>query len=115
MLGFIFARFGATVLAANDADELVALAMQNEYELALVDLDLARGAPQDLVRKLHQLQPGMTTAITYTYATPETLVALRADASGIVLLPKPFALADVRRLLRQSSGSEESCLRVSSS
>ena len=100
MMRFMLAPFGAQIVTATDADQIVALAEQHESAIAFIDLGLAQGNVLALSRQLRRLAPEMTIVMMYAYATQEELAGLRGQGN-LVLLPKPFELSEIKEIVRR--------------
>jgi two-component system response regulator GlrR len=96
---------GYQVEVASEIEEAKALAVRNEYELAILDLKLPGGNGIDLMKSIHQVDPELPVIILTAYATIESAVeAMKAGAYKY--LKKPF---NYRELLSQiKSGIEKS-------
>ncbi len=99
---------GYQVEAASDIKEAKDLAVRNEYELAILDLKLPGGNGIDLMKSIHERDPGLPVIILTAYGTIESEVeAIKEGAYKY--LKKPF---DYRELLFQiRNGIEKSNLK----
>ena len=99
---------GYQVEAASEIEAARDLAVRNEYELAILDLKLPDGNGIDLMKSIHETDPGLPVIILTAYGTIESAVeAIKAGAYKY--LKKPF---DYRELLFQiRHGIEKSNLK----
>ena len=101
------------VAEAGDGPAALALLARGPYDVALLDLRLAREAGLELLPALLRVAPGLPVVVVTAYATIETAVeAMRRGA--VDYLPKPFtpdqlrlAFDRVARLRRLESRVEE--------
>ena len=98
---------GYQVEVASEIESAKALAVRNEYELAILDLKLPDGNGIDLMKSIHEVDPDLPVIILTAYGTIESAVeAMRAGAYKY--LKKPF---NYRELLFQiKNGIEKSQL-----
>ena len=98
---------GYQVEVASEIEAAKALAVRDEYELAILDLKLPDGNGIDLMRSIHEVDPDLPVIILTAYGTIESAVeAMKAGAYKY--LRKPF---DYRELLFQiRDGIEKSHL-----
>ena len=99
---------GYQVEVASEIEAAKYLAAINEYELAILDLKLPDGNGIDLMKSIHEVDPGLPVIILTAYGTIESAVeAMKAGA--YIYLKKPF---DYRELLFQvKNGIEMANLR----
>jgi two-component system, response regulator RegA len=84
------------LLVASARDEAVKLAMEEQPELAVVDLRLGGESGIDVIRELKRVQPEIQIALCSGYLSVATaVVAVRAGAD--VVLFKPVSLKEVLR------------------
>jgi len=96
--------------AANSAQGLELLS-HRQYDLAFLDLRLAREQGLDLLPELLRLAPGLHVVVITAYATIETAVeAMRRGAFDY--LPKPFTPDGLRVALDRSAGVRRLAARV---
>jgi NtrC-family two-component system response regulator AlgB len=89
---------GHRVTEAGDGAEAQALLAHTWFDVALLDLRLAREQGLDLLPILLRLAPGLSVVVMTAYATIETAVeAMRRGA--IDYLPKPFTPDQLRLVL----------------
>ena len=100
MMRFMLAPFGAQVVTATDADQILALAERHESGIAFIDLGLAHGNALALSRQLRRLAPEITIVMMYAYATQEELAGI-CGQGNLVLLPKPFELSEIKEIVRR--------------
>ncbi|MCY2995164.1 MAG: sigma-54 dependent transcriptional regulator [Planctomycetota bacterium] len=107
---------GHRAVEARDGVQAVELLGRQPFEMALLDLRLAREHGLELLPRLLSLAPGLCVVIVTAYATIETAVeAMRRGAFDY--LPKPFTpdqlraildrIAQLRRLESQVADLEE--------
>lgn len=84
-------RQGATVETARDAHEAIALARQNAYSAALVDIRLPDLDGYETYRRLREVQPGVPVILMtgFGYDPTHSIVKARQDGLRTVLY-KPF-------------------------
>jgi DNA-binding NarL/FixJ family response regulator len=92
------------VVAAARRDEALALVLQREFDLALIDLGLPDGSGVDVVAALHQAQPRALPVVVTIYDDDEHLFpALQAGAFGYLLKEQPKDVL-VAQLVRMTQG-----------
>jgi len=98
---------GYQVEVASEIKAAKDLAVRNEYELAILDLKLPDGNGIDLMKSIHEVDPGLPVIILTAYGTIESAIeAMKAGAYKY--LKKPF---DYRELVFQiRNGIEKSNL-----
>jgi two-component system response regulator GlrR len=99
---------GYQVEAASDIQAAKDLAVRNEYELAILDLMLPGGNGIDLMKSIHETDPGLPVIIITGYWTNGGAIEAMKEGAYIYL-KKPF---DYRELLFQiRNGIEKSNLK----
>ena len=99
---------GYQVEAASDIEAAKDLAVRNEYELAILDLKLPGGSGIDLMKSVHEIDPGLPVIILTAYGTIESAIEAMKEGAYIYL-KKPF---DYRELLFQiRTGIEKANLK----
>jgi two-component system response regulator GlrR len=99
---------GYQVEAASDIEAAKDLAVRNEYELAILDLKLPGGSGIDLMKSVHEIDPGLPVIILTAYGTIESAIEAMKEGAYIYL-KKPF---DYRELLFQiRNGIEKANLK----
>ena len=93
---------GYSVVTAENTEDALAMAHENAFDLALVDLKLGDGCGIELMKMLHQINPEIPIIILTAHGTVNT--AVEAMSKGAYsFIEKPF---DHQNLLSQI----ESCL-----
>ena len=91
---------GYTVADAGTVAEAINLAKENDFQVAICDVQLPDGDGIDLLRRLHQLNPAMFVLIITAYATVEN--AVEAFQSGAFdFLVKPVIFDDLHNKLER--------------
>jgi two-component system response regulator GlrR len=99
---------GYQVEAASDIEAAKDLALRNEYELAILDLNLPGGNGIDLMKSIHEMDPDLPVIIMTGHGTIESEVKAMKEGAYI-FLKKPF---DYRVLLFQiRNGIEKANLK----
>src|SRR5205085_8367178 len=89
---------GHRVTDARDGAQALEMLGRRPFDVALLDLRLAREQGLDLLPELLRLAPGLCVVIVTAYATIETAVeAMRRGAFDY--LPKPFTPDQLRLVL----------------
>jgi DNA-binding NtrC family response regulator len=89
-----FHQHGVTVIAAADAEEALAKAAHNRFDVALLDLHLPGLSGIDLLARLKERQPELEAIMLTAHGSLETAVeAMKRGAYDY--LAKPFHLADL--------------------
>jgi DNA-binding NarL/FixJ family response regulator len=88
---------------AENGDRAVALAEQEQPELALVDYRMPRLGGSELVRRLKETSPAIQVAV-YTAEADDGLVAAVLDAGAGAVVLKEAPLSDVVRALTSILG-----------
>jgi NtrC-family two-component system response regulator AlgB len=102
---------GHRVSEAGDSAQALELLGHRQFDLALLDLRLARERGLDVLPELLRLAPGLHVVIVTAYATIETAVeAMRRGAFDY--LPKPFTPDSLRVVLDRSARVRQLTTRV---
>src|SRR5437762_1856108 len=89
---------GHRVAEARDSDQAQELLGHGQFDVAFLDLRLAREQGLDVLPALLRLAPGLPVVVVTAYATIETAVeAMRRGAFDY--LPKPFTPDQIRLVL----------------
>jgi NtrC-family two-component system response regulator AlgB len=92
---------GHHVTEARDGSQALELLGHHLFDLAFLDLRLARDQGLDLLPELLRLSPGLDVVVMTAYATIETAVeAMRRGA--LDYLPKPFTPDQIRLVLNRA-------------
>lgn len=87
----LLGREGATVEAARDAHEAIALARQTPYSAALVDIRLPDLNGYEVFRRLREVQPGVPVILMTGFGYDPTHSIVKARQEGLqTVLYKPF-------------------------
>jgi CheY-like chemotaxis protein/PAS domain-containing protein len=87
----LLGREGATVEAARDAHEAIALARQTPYAAALVDIRLPDLNGYETFRRLREVQPGVPIILMTGFGYDPTHSIVKARQEGLqTVLYKPF-------------------------
>ena len=78
---------------ATNADEALALARQEQFDIALVDFNMPGRDGLELAAELRSLRPDMPVAVVS--ANLQTEIVSRAQAIGAQFLPKPLTENDL--------------------
>jgi NtrC-family two-component system response regulator AlgB len=93
---------GHQVVEARDGQQALELLGYRPFDVAFLDLRLAREQGLDLLPELLRLSPGLEVVIITAFATVATAVeAMRRGAFDY--LPKPFTLDQLRLVLERSA------------
>jgi NtrC-family two-component system response regulator AlgB len=102
---------GHSVTETANSAQALELLSHRAFDLAFLDLRLAREQGLDLLLELLRLAPGLHVVIITAYATIETAVeAMRRGAFDY--LPKPFTPDGLRVALERSAGVRRLAARV---
>ncbi len=86
------------VLAPNGADALEQL-KAGDYDLLFTDIHMPRLSGIDLVRAVRQNNKRIPIIVMDSY--PDLFMESEVGVEAFALLPKPFDLSEVRRVLRE--------------
>ena len=78
---------------ATNADEALALARQEQFDIALVDFNMPGRDGLELAAELRSLRPDMPVAVVS--ANLQIEIVSRAEATGAQFLPKPLTENDL--------------------
>ncbi len=101
---------GYCIITAECVDHAVKQALENAFDLALVDLKLAEESGIELMEKLHRINPEMPIIILTAYGTVDSAVeAMQKGAHSYIR--KPFdhrdLLSQINQCLEQKSALKE--------
>ncbi len=101
-------REGVTVETARDAHEAVALARQQSYSVALVDIRLPDMNGYEIFAKLREIRPNMPVVLMtgFGYDPAHSIVKARQEGLQIVLY-KPFRVDRLMEAVEQSTRLRE--------
>lgn len=94
-----------TRVEANNADDAVALARQQSFDIALLDFNMPGRDGLQLAAELRDLTPGISLAVIS--ANHQTEIVSQAHDVGAIFLPKPLteqALGQFLTQVQQSKG-----------
>jgi DNA-binding NarL/FixJ family response regulator len=89
-----------TRVEATNADEALALARQDNFDIALLDFNMPGRDGLDLAGELRALAPGMALAVIS--ANLQTEIVTRAGQVGAEFLPKPLTEEAMRAFISQA-------------
>lgn len=102
---------GCAVTETTTSEAALEALTRSAFDLAFVDLRLAKENGLDLVPRLLATRPGLDIVIITAYATVDSVVeAMRRGAKDY--LPKPFAPSQIRRAVEQARTRRELEMRV---
>lgn len=118
LASFLHSGFGAEHYAVDlthDGDGAKAMVQENEYDLAILDLNLTQADGMEILQHFRSRRQQLPILILHGRNRPEERVqALDLGADDLVLKPFSFAelSARVRALLRRGARSQEAILRM---
>jgi len=89
---------GFSVMEASNASEALALVRENEFDVVLSDIRMPGMNGVDLCRTIHQLRPDLPVVLMTAF-TLEGLVREAINDGALMVVPKPFAIEHLVRLL----------------
>jgi DNA-binding response OmpR family regulator len=103
----LLGREGATVEAARDAHEAIALARQTPYSAALIDIRLPDLNGYEVFRRLREVQPGVPIILMTGFGYDPTHSIVKARQEGLqTVLYKPFRVDRLLEAVEQALRSK---------
>ena len=101
MLESLFTGEGFSVAEAANAQDAIAIAREQDFDVVLSDIKMPGKSGIELVGELRELQPATPVVLMTAFGTPDTeVVALRVGAFDYA--PKPFEPEEVLRMVRRA-------------
>jgi len=102
---------GFSIKTADQMDEAIEIATDHVFDLALLDLKLAKQSGIDLMEKLHQINPELPIIILTAYGTIESAVeAIQKGATSY--LTKPFDYQELLDKINNCLEASRQTIRV---
>lgn len=101
----LLAELGYDADEAEDGPTGLTLLLQHRYDVVVTDLRMPRMTGWDVVEAVRARVPTMPMIMTSAFAIDDEVS--RAQRVGVPLLPKPFSVAELRRVIREVLSERE--------